>query len=188
MEKAEKPHQREWVSLKWTSLASLPGTAWTGDSRPTELPSSPYPPHILPPLPAVRHPISATIPFPHSWNPVSPLGSHLLFEKVNNKWNLWKSIFAKEVADLREELGRKCVHSVLTDIPDNVNSPFPLQLAQELASLTQWEKLWFLIIKQLDTPLLSWLLVLSFPLLSRVLFSFFLFTSKLKSVWERAMV
>lgn len=68
---------------------------------------------------------------PHPWSLMSSLGPLLPTEKVNNKWNPWKSIFAEEFANLWGEPDRKCVHLVLTSIPDHVNSPFPLLPAQE---------------------------------------------------------
>lgn len=147
MEKPEKPHQREWVSLKWTCLASLPGTAWIrkGWSCRAACRRGPSSPHISSLLCDI-HPVFTTIPFPCSWSRISLLGPHLPTGKVNNEWNVRKSIFAEEVANLWGEADRKCIHSVLTDIPDNINSPFPLQLAQELASLTQWRQFQFLII------------------------------------------
>lgn len=69
--------------------------------------------------------------FSHSWSSISFLGIHLPVGKLSKNWNPWKSIFAKESANLWGEPDRKCVHLVRTDIPENVNSPFPLQLAQD---------------------------------------------------------
>lgn len=64
-----------------------------------------------------------------------------------------------------------CVHLALTDIPDNVNSPFPPQLAQALAP-DRVRELSVSHYLTVGSPLLSRLPGLVFPLLSRALFFF----------------
>lgn len=65
-----------------------------------------------------------------------------------------------------------CVHLALTDIPDNVNSPFPPQLAQALAP-DRVRELSVSHYLTVGSPLLSRLPELVFPLLSRALIFFF---------------
>ena len=65
-----------------------------------------------------------------------------------------------------------CVHLALTDIPDNVNSPFPPQLAQALAP-DRVRELSVSHYLTVGSPLLSRLPGLVFPLLSRALIFFF---------------
>ena len=67
-----------------------------------------------------------------------------------------------------------CVHLALTDIPDNVNSPFPPQLAQALAP-DRVRELSVSHYLTVGSPLLSRLPELVFPLLSRALIFFFFF-------------
>lgn len=67
-----------------------------------------------------------------------------------------------------------CVHLALTDIPDNVNSPFPPQLAQALAP-DRVRELSVSHYLTVGSPLLSRLPGLVFPLLSRALNFFFFF-------------